>query len=202
MRRVLVTSLLLAGCPANIGTPDDSDPDDTSTEGCEVFDCADPACADAASCQWSDTMIHTSAVQFTGAEIQCPIGGFDVPFDVPDCETDLEAALSVRTSGDVCAACDRTYEGPITYVMDSCAELLNQTPPSTGAWGFVAVGPTERELWLPVDGTWQVSSTLTLETGVWVTSASDSVSQVPPSCGTAVQTVGSVAIDATFTDGS
>lgn len=194
--------LLLLGCPDPDGPDPDGDSDTDLPAGCEVLDCADPACAEAFECTWPTSLEHESDFTFTGATIQCPVGPVTLPVDVPDCAIALSAALTERLSGDLCPACDRTFEGPITYSQDTCSEVLGQTPPSSGAWGLVFVSPDERELWLPDGaGGWALSSTLTRQAdGAYTSSASESITQVPPSCGSAAQHVGDVVVTARFMD--
>jgi len=195
----LLPLILLAGCPDPSETGSDTDPD-TTPAGCDVIDCADPACATAFECTWPTSLTHSSSLIFTGTSITCSVGGFPLPVDVPDCATELSATLTERTTGDLCASCDKTYEGAITYAADTCSELLNQAAPTSGAWGFIFNSETQRTLYLSTAAGWVDSGTFDLLDGVWTSVTSDSVTQVPPSCGSDAQYVGDITVTALFTD--
>ncbi len=201
-RSLVLAAVLLAGCPKGGETDPDTDTNTGDTDAdCPVVDCADPLCADVFECTWPTAMTQTSNFTFTGATVQCPVGPIDVSVDVPDCVTAMTAAMTERTTGSLCDVCDKTFEGSITYSQDTCSDLLEQSAPSTGEWGFVFTSPTERTLYLSDgSGNWAASGDQTGADGTYGSSVSEEVNQVPPSCGLDVQYLGDVHVTVEFVD--
>ncbi len=200
----ILSFLLFAACNS-------SDPDDTTLDGsdgtdgsdvttCDVIDCDNPACADEAECVFSSVMSQDTSLLLAGREIECSAGPFPVPVDVPDCATRFTVNMTERTTGDLCTACDITYEGPLTYSEDTCSELIGTQAPTSSQWGFVHVSSTERELWTNESGIWALSETLTGANGVFTFDATEAVNQDPPDCGNGVQYVGDITVSIAFED--
>ena len=200
----LLPILLLAACPP---TPVDDTSSSTSggTSGtdaptCDVVDCDNPACADEGECVFSNVMSQNTALVFTGREIQCTVGPLPIPVDVPDCATRFTVDMAERATGDVCTACDITYEGTLNYSEDTCSELIGTDAPVMGAWGFVHVSPTQRELWTNDTGSWVLSQTLNGANGVFTFETTEAVNQDPPDCNNGVQYVGDISVSVAFED--
>ena len=198
--RIVVLALLFTGCTSD--SPDDSGDDGTDVVigECDVVDCSNPACVAEPSCSFPDVMTQTSDLVFTGREIECALGPVTVPFDVPNCATRFTVSMTRRTEGNVCPDCDATYEGTILYSEDTCSDLIGTEAPADGAWGFIALSATERELWLEEGGVWVASEVLDLTDGSYRFAVTEAVNQDPPDCNNGVQYVGDISVDVGFTD--
>lgn len=191
---------LLAACNGDDTDTSDTDPGTSSSDACDELDCSDPNCAAEPECAWPDAMTQDSRIDFVGRQITCDLGGFDFPYDVPDCTTAFTVNMTERTEGNLCTACDATYAGDISYSQDSCSELLGTQAPTSGEWGFVALSATERELWLYANGTWAYSSTLTLQDGVYSYTITEAIHQDPDECNNGEQYVGDLTATVNFAD--
>jgi len=190
MRHFLPLLLVLTGCPTD------------DTECGDGADCDDTSDTDTAPTV-PTSITHTSDLAFTGKTIDCDLleVGVTAPFPVPDCTTLVTATLTQITEGDLCADCDATYEGPLTYPTDTCSTLLGITPPATGAWGFVFTSDTARELWLKnTAGTWTKTADLTGADGAFNHTNTQALNEDLPGCNNGEQNIGDVAVTATFTD--
>ncbi len=196
--------LLLAACTSS--NPDDTINDGTDgTEGsevasCDVIDCDDPACADEGECVFSSAMSQDTSFVLIGREIECSTVFGPFPYDVPNCATRFSVNMTERTTGDLCTACDITYEGTLTYSEDTCSELIGTSAPTSSQWGFVHVSSTERELWTNDTGSWVLSETLTGANGVFTFDTTEAVNQDPPDCDNGVQYVGDITVSIAFED--
>jgi hypothetical protein len=70
---------------------------------------------------------------------------------VPDCADRFTSTMTRRRTGNVCPTCDRSYEGPYAPFSkgdeDTCTELLDQTPPTEGAFGLLFTSATQWTVW-------------------------------------------------------
>ncbi len=100
-----------------------------------------------------------------------------------DCRTTYSSALSTETGA--CPTCDRTFEGAFTYSEDSCAELLDSTSPTSGAFGVNFTSATDWEFFAQGDdGVWESIGTTTDDgAGNHSITGADVVSGNPPDCG-------------------
>lgn len=188
-------ALVLVACTGGSVTEPSDGTDDSDTPTCEVLDCANPACADEFQCTWPDALDLVTDIDFRGDTIDCFI-----PVDIDDCVTDATAMLT-PTDVDPCTACDRTYDGPMTYQTDTCSELIDTVPPERTAVGVVFVSPTERELWGRDDaGVWSLGATVTGSDGVFSVTTVEDIEQDIEECRQGVQKLGTMTAVLTFTD--
>jgi hypothetical protein len=185
------------------GTPTEGDcTDGVDDDDDGKADCLDPDCAEVFECTWPDALDHTSRFQFDGNTIECQVWGVDVDYDVPDCTTALTASLTELTGAQACQSCDRSYSGAFTYTQDTCSELLGTTLPQSGAFGFVFVSETQRELWGQDEaGQWAFSSLVDSTDGRnWELTASEAVYDDPEDCDNGTQNLGTLTLTVAFVD--
>jgi hypothetical protein len=141
-------------------------------------------------------------VVFNGADIQCEVVGIPFDFDVDDCQTLYSSPLGDPTTVPSCASCDRTFEGPNTYSTDSCADLINQPSPTSGAFGFIFTSASEWEFFARDEdtGIWGSGGFAVNDgSGTFTFSASDSITGSPEDCDWPVdQTLGEITLTLTF----
>ena len=194
------------------GADDDDTVPDTETscdDGLDededgLMDCEDPDCADVAPCNWPEALDHVGTVFFDGWEIECVFG---VPFDyqVDDCATDYTSPLGTTLTVDRCEACDRTFEGPFTYSVDTCTELLPDAsdPPDSGAFGMVFTSATEWEVFSinGETGLWESVGIATDDgSGTFVYQTEAVISGDPEECNNGEQDLGNLVVTLSFSE--
>ncbi len=155
----LATLAWLAGCPGDPSyedPPGDDDGGPTEEDICDdgvdndgdgPTDCDDPDCDDFVPCTWPEAVDHNARFVFDS----------DVQW-ADDCETRFSGHLAVGTQIPPCPTCDRTFEGPYHYTINSCEDLLDLAGvdlPDYGAYGIVFVSEHQRDIWTrDTDGVW------------------------------------------------
>ncbi len=169
-----------------------------------VTDCEDDDCFDVAPCWWPEALDHVGDVQFDGWEIECDFMGVPVPYEVDDCATTYTSPLGMDLTVDPCASCDRTFEGPFTYSVDSCSDLLPDSPPppASGAFGLVFTSETEWQVWSQnADGVWnEVGAATDDGSGTFVYTAESVITDDPPDCNNGDQDLGNLVVTLSFTE--
>ncbi len=159
---LLLSSLLLVALSPGCETTDDDDgppgpqgdddDDDTTAPDpetdCEdgvdndedgLTDCDDTDCDAVTHCTWPNQMDHHSSFAF-----ESDIGLVD------DCETIYTSSLTEAVELEPCQVCDRTYEGPFTYTVNTCEEILDflgMDIPDHGGYGVVFLSDQQREIY-------------------------------------------------------
>ena len=196
-----------AGATTDSGSPDAPDPeadcdDGADNDGDGATDCDDSDCAAAFECTYPDAIGHTTAVEFDGYEVECEtwLGTFDEQID--DCATLFSIPLTVATSGDLCAECDLTFTGPITYDFDDCDELTgDSTRPTEGWFGFVFIDENSRELWSQDEsGAWAYAVTMKRSGKEWTFAEGGEVVEDVDECDNSPLTLGMLTVTMTFID--
>ena len=213
MKPTLLLAALAMGCSGQIEETDTDQPDDPTVEtACNdgmdndedgAVDCADSDCAAAFECNWPDALGHETQMDFAGRTIECKFAGISIPYDVDDCQTRFTAELTHDPDETGCEACDRVYKGPLTWVNDSCSELLgeNGPKPDTTEYGVEFISETERVLYVNDATTgWSPTVTLVQNGSTW-----ENVTEVPieediDDCNNGVQYLGDLTVNIRFTD--
>ena len=192
------------------GDDDDTVPDNETT--CDdsldededgLTDCEDPDCADVAPCTWPDSVDHAGTFAFEGYEIECDYMGIPIPYEVDDCSTAYTSALSQDLTVTPCDVCDRTFEGPFVYSVDTCADLIGSTSPDSGAFGLVFLSETQWEVYgINGDsGAWEsVGIAEDDGTGTFVYQIQGVITDDPPDCNNGDQDLGNLVVTLTFAE--
>lgn len=167
-----------------------------------LADCLDSDCAAEWFCSLPDRIDFRSTVFFDGYTIECEKWGIEFDYDVEDCRADAVSNLTLVEKGRVCAECDRTYQGTLTYNEDSCSALLETTAPTRAEYGFVFLDARTRELWSPDEvGTWTFVERLSSTDGlVWQMSGAEEMWANPDECDNGDQNLGLLTVDLSWTD--
>lgn len=183
--------------------PNETDCDDTLDEDQDsLTDCEDPDCAEVAPCNWPESIVHAGTFAFEGYDIDCYVGGWPIPYEVPDCLTTYDSTMGQDLTVTPCAECDRTFEGPFTYSSDTCADLIGSESPTSGAIGLVFVSDTQWEFWGldSATGTWSVGGTATDDgSGTYVYTTSGVINETPDEC-EEPQDLGNLVVSLTFAE--
>lgn len=211
----ILFALIALGCN---GTPETTDDVDTDTDevGVETecadgddndadgaVDCEDADCADYFRCALPDQMSHETVMAFKGRTIECKLAGIGFDYDVDDCVTTFTAALTYAPEDSSCGPCDRIYKGPLTWLEDSCSELLgeNGPKPETTEYGVRFDSETTRTLYLndPTTG-WAESVVVTRDGDRWVNQTVVPIEEDIEACNNGVQYLGDLTADVSFED--
>ena len=215
----IFTALLLLSCTGNSSTNDDTDtetdtdidapvPETECADGADndedgAVDCDDTDCAGYFRCTLPDQMSHETLMSFDGRTIECKLAGFEFDYDVDDCVTSFTAALTHAPEDMSCEPCDRIYKGPLTWLEDSCSELLgeNGPKPEVTEYGVRFDSEKERTLYLNDPSTgWAESVVVTLQNGRWVNQTVLPVEEDIDACNNGVQYLGDLTVDVSFED--
>ena len=103
----------------------------------------------------------------------------------------------------VCAACDATFEGSLNYSTDSCADLIDQSSPTSTGFGFVFTSTNSWQFFArnAETGQWESGGVATNDgSGTYSFSASDVISGDPDDCDNGDQDLGNLTLTLTFSD--
>ena len=140
---------------------------------------------------------------FTGRTIECKIAGVGFPYNVDDCTTQFTAALTYAPEDTGCLECDRVYKGPLTWLNDSCSELLgeNGPKPETTEYGLVFQSETQRTLYVNDPSTgWTEAVLLALEGDQWVNITEVPIREDIDECNNGEQYLGDLNVRVSFQD--
>ncbi len=176
--------------------------DGLDNDGDGLRDCEDPDCDLIAPCDQPTAIFHTGNVVFNGSEIECYVAGWPFDVDVDDCQTTYSSSMGAPTTVPACAVCDATFEGPNSYSVDSCASLIGQASPTSGAFGLIFTSTSQWEFYARNEDTGQWESggfAVNDGSGTYTFTASDTVSGSPPDCDWPTdQTLGTITLTLTF----
>ena len=120
-----------------------------------------------------------------------------------DCAVEFTASLAPIVTGNLCEPCDRTYQGSIDWIRETCNELLGNEGdlPTEATFGFRFISETSREVWgQNADQEWTKVADLGLEDGTWVSTTTSEIREDIEDCNNGVQYLGDLTITLSFTD--
>jgi hypothetical protein len=148
------------GCYTTGPRPDDgssndddvADDDDAVSDDDDVLADDDDAASDdddASSGGWPAAFGHDGSL-FLDANETAKMFGYS------DCSETLEGTL-LRDPVSLCATCDETYTGAVTYILTECSDQADDTLPAEVTYGFIAISGTQYDIFSEDDpGVWSL----------------------------------------------
>ncbi len=132
-----------------------------------LTDCDDDDCAGVLSCDWPTSLSHSATIAYEASWL-AELSGYN------SCAVSFNGTLNTVRDDGVCGACDRTFEGAVTYTDTSCSDNPGELP-TTLRYGIVFTSENAWAIWSTDGVSWGESGTATGGGGTYTLSRSDPI---------------------------